>query len=67
MKVMQLNRFEYEVIGKGNDVMVDFSQRHCSCHAFDIDRLPCVHAIVANEQAKIQIYDMCSDYYKLST
>ena len=67
MNVFQLNRFEYEVIGKDNNGVVDFGQKSCSCRVFDIDRLPCVHALAACEQAQIQVYDLCSDYYKLST
>ena len=61
MKVMQLNRFEYKVVSKGNNVVVDFDQRCYSCHVFDLDRLPCVHAIATNEQVGMQIYDMCSN------
>ena len=64
---MQLNQFEYEVMAKGNDAMVDFVQRHCLCHVVDIVRLSCVHVIAANEQAGMQICDLCSDYYKFST
>uniref|UniRef100_A0A803Q336 Protein FAR1-RELATED SEQUENCE n=1 Tax=Cannabis sativa TaxID=3483 RepID=A0A803Q336_CANSA len=40
MNVKQLNRFEHEVTSKGNDVIVDFGQRQCSCHVFDLDKLP---------------------------
>ena len=47
--------------------MVNFSQKSCSCRVFDIDRLPCVYAITACEQAQMKLYDLWSDYYKLST
>ena len=67
MNVKQLNRFEYEVTGKDNDAIVDLGQRQCSCRVFDLDKLPCVHALAAYEQAGIEVYDLCSNYYKLET
>ncbi|PON64243.1 hypothetical protein PanWU01x14_125570 [Parasponia andersonii] len=45
--------------------MIDFGQS--VIHVFDIDRLLCMHAIAACEASNIQVYELCSDYYKLST
>ncbi|XP_062112595.1 uncharacterized protein LOC133823755 [Humulus lupulus] len=67
MNVKQLNRFEYEVTGKENDAIIDLGQRQCSCRVFDLDQLPCVHALASYEQAGIEVYDLCSNYYKLET
>ncbi|KAF4347063.1 hypothetical protein G4B88_019310 [Cannabis sativa] len=35
MNVKQLNRFEHEVTSKGNDAIVDFGQRQCSCRCLN--------------------------------
>ncbi|XP_062088595.1 uncharacterized protein LOC133795160 [Humulus lupulus] len=67
MTVKQLNRFEYEVTGKENDAIIDLGQRQCSCRVFDLDQLPCVHALASYEQDGIEVYDLCSNYYKLET
>ncbi|XP_062080339.1 uncharacterized protein LOC133785096 [Humulus lupulus] len=67
MNVKQLNRFEYEVTGKENDAIIDLGQRQFSCRVFDLDQLPCVHALASYEQAGIEVYDLCSNYYKLET
>ncbi|XP_062111906.1 uncharacterized protein LOC133823254 [Humulus lupulus] len=67
MNVKQLNQFEYEVTGKENDAIIDLGQRQCSCRVFDLDQLPCVHALSSYEQAGIEVYDLCSNYYKLET
>ncbi|XP_062086427.1 uncharacterized protein LOC133792534 [Humulus lupulus] len=67
MNVKQLNRFEYEVTGKENYAIIDLGQRQCPCRVFDIDQPPCVHALASYEQAGIEVYDLCSNYYKLET
>ncbi|XP_062104331.1 uncharacterized protein LOC133815514 [Humulus lupulus] len=52
---------------KENDAIIDLGQRQCSCRVFDLDQLPCVHALASYEQAGIEVYDLCSNYYKLET
>ena len=67
MNVFQLNWFKYEVKGKGNDAVVDLGQMTYSFRVFDIDRLSYIHAIATCEQAEMQVYNLFSNYYKLST
>ncbi|XP_062118877.1 uncharacterized protein LOC133832568 [Humulus lupulus] len=67
MNVKQLNRFEYEVTGKENDAIIDLGQRQCSCRIFDLDQLPCVLALASYEQARIEVYDLCFNYFKLES
>ena len=35
----------------------------CTCREFDLDRLPCAHAIVACKFKGISVYSMCSPFY----
>ena len=35
----------------------------CMCRAFDIDKLPCVHAITAAHHAHVGVYTLASRYY----
>ncbi|KAL5551674.1 hypothetical protein UlMin_001850 [Ulmus minor] len=43
----QLNNVTFHVRGGALDGVVDTQNSTCSCREFDIDRLPCVHAIAA--------------------
>ncbi|XP_075479299.1 uncharacterized protein LOC142520183 [Primulina tabacum] len=66
MEVVQMNTFEYHVIGVGHDAIVELNRRTCRCRVFDIDKLPCAHAIVAAVHHGIDIYELCSHYYTIN-
>ncbi|KAL1220472.1 hypothetical protein V5N11_013221 [Cardamine amara subsp. amara] len=72
--VIELNTFqlEYNVIGPdGKTYVVDLRNKICICRCFDLDKYPCVHAIVAAMKLKQEnrtnevrdLYDLCSKYY----
>ncbi|XP_010424785.1 PREDICTED: protein FAR1-RELATED SEQUENCE 8-like [Camelina sativa] len=72
LPVTELNSYflEYSVTGvDGSSYVVDLRRKTCYCKQFDIDRYPCVHAIVAAMEAarnagnEIQLHDLCSKYY----
>ncbi|XP_075473853.1 uncharacterized protein LOC142504894 [Primulina tabacum] len=63
MEVIQMNTFEYHVTEVGHDAVVELNRRTCRCRVFDIDRLPCAHAIAAAGHHGIDIYELCSHYY----
>ncbi|KFK25985.1 mutator-like transposase [Arabis alpina] len=78
LKVTVLNTFlrEFSVIDMdGLSYEVDSRSFSCSCKRFDIDKYPCVHAIVAvlvygklqERIVDLNIYDLCSDYFKSET
>ncbi|XP_010546459.1 PREDICTED: uncharacterized protein LOC104818540 [Tarenaya hassleriana] len=57
---------EFEVMGeKGRKHFVSIECRTCSCRVFDIDKIPCSHAIAAlHKVGKANvILDLCSPYY----
>ncbi|XP_073049460.1 uncharacterized protein [Primulina eburnea] len=63
LKASQINAFEYHVYGDGKHEVVNLSDRSCSCRVFQIDKIPCAHAIAAIYGAKLDLYDFCSPYY----
>ncbi|XP_024006403.1 protein FAR1-RELATED SEQUENCE 4-like [Eutrema salsugineum] len=71
--VTELNgsELEYSVTGvDGKRYQVDLLRRNCSCRCFDIDKIPCVHAIAATmalmrqerRSVDIELSDLCSEY-----
>ena len=53
----------YQVKGGEIDTVVDIFNKKCSCKVFDIDRLPCAHAIAAALHARVGVYSLVSPYY----
>ncbi|XP_073138353.1 uncharacterized protein [Henckelia pumila] len=62
MEVIQMNTFEYHVVGVDHDAVVELNKRTCRCRVFDVDRLPCAHVIAAGYHG-MDIYELCSHYY----
>ncbi|XP_075483807.1 uncharacterized protein LOC142523961 [Primulina tabacum] len=63
MQVFELGRMQFDVRSRGHSAIVDLESKRCTCRVFDIDRIPCAHAIAASWLANIDLYDMCSQYY----
>ncbi|GMN48342.1 hypothetical protein TIFTF001_017512 [Ficus carica] len=66
----QLNENEYIVMGGDFNACVNLTTRSCTCRVFDIDKIPCIHAIVARGLYRPQhtgayVYFFCSEYYIL--
>ncbi|XP_017982385.1 PREDICTED: uncharacterized protein LOC108663291 [Theobroma cacao] len=62
--VKPINRVEFEVKDRKMDGLVNLSTKTCSCCEFQIDLLPCSHAIVAISKCKREAIEFCADYYK---
>ncbi|KAL5573267.1 hypothetical protein UlMin_022864 [Ulmus minor] len=60
---IQLNPITYQVKGGEINAVVDIFNKKCSCKVFDIDRLPCAHAIAATLHAQVGVYSLVSPYY----
>ncbi|XVF59200.1 hypothetical protein PTKIN_Ptkin07bG0256300 [Pterospermum kingtungense] len=45
-------------------MFVNLEQRTCLCRRFDLDLVPCSHAIAAIRKAKHDVYAYCADYFK---
>ena len=61
---IQLNLVTFHVKGGGIlEAVVNIHNLTCTCRIFDIDRLPCVHVIVATSHARVSVYTLASLYY----
>lgn len=68
MRITPLNLHgEYQVSCEDTDVFVDLEMKQCSCRKFDIDRMPCRHALACCGHVGINLYSLCSTYYKIET
>ncbi|CAA7016063.1 unnamed protein product [Microthlaspi erraticum] len=43
--------------------VVNLKEKKCSCRRFDVEKLPCVHAIAAAEARRISPISKCDPYY----
>ena len=64
MNVLPLNKFEFEFIDGTFAVLVNLEKLSCTCCEFDIDKIPCAHAIAASKSQQINVYSLCSEFYK---
>ncbi|KAL8137960.1 hypothetical protein V2J09_003961 [Rumex salicifolius] len=62
--VKMLNNDQFEVVGGKFSGVVDLSQKTCSCKVFDLDRIPCAHAIAAIQHSKCEMIDFVGEYYQ---
>lgn len=66
--VCHINRAEYEVKGlEGVPFRVDLEKKVCSCLAFDMLRIPCVHAIAAAIQYNIRMNALVDENFTRNT
>ncbi|KAL5582754.1 hypothetical protein UlMin_015196 [Ulmus minor] len=59
----QLNPVTYCVKGGELEGVVDIFNKMCTCKEFDIDKLPCVHAVATTHHAQVSVYSLVSPYY----
>ncbi|KAL5540820.1 hypothetical protein UlMin_043790 [Ulmus minor] len=57
----------YTVLDGDKNGVVDLQARTCSCIQFQLEQLPCSHAMIAIRHSKRDVYDFCFEYYNLST
>ncbi|XP_033139143.1 uncharacterized protein LOC117130357 [Brassica rapa] len=54
---------KYGAAGESLNV-VNLVERKCTCRRFDVEKIPCVHAIAAAEERNVSRISLCSPYYK---
>ncbi|KAL5581751.1 hypothetical protein UlMin_014193 [Ulmus minor] len=57
----------YTILDGDKNGVVDLQARTCSCRQFQLEQLPCAHAMIAIRHSKRDVYDFCSEYYNSST
>ncbi|KAK3189275.1 hypothetical protein Dsin_028836 [Dipteronia sinensis] len=58
---------EFKVKDGAKDRLVNLLDRTCTCREFEIDLLPCAHALATLRACKRPFIDFCSHYYKKSS
>ena len=43
----QIAKYKFSVTGHGDVAIVDLQRRTCTCRIFDLDKIPCPHAMTA--------------------
>ncbi|KAK1548750.1 hypothetical protein Q3G72_007721 [Acer saccharum] len=53
----------YNVTENQINSIVDIQAKTCTCREWDLQKLPCPHALACARYASIPVPEMCSDYY----
>ncbi|KAL5573622.1 hypothetical protein UlMin_023219 [Ulmus minor] len=53
----------YTMFDGDKNGVVDLQARTCSCKQFQLEQLPCAHAMIAIRHMRGDVYNFCSDYY----
>ncbi|XP_073046153.1 uncharacterized protein [Primulina eburnea] len=64
-QVYELGRLEFDVRSATNNEIVDLESKRCTCREFDIDKIPCSHAIAASYFCDVNFYSLCTEYYSV--
>ncbi|XVF66597.1 hypothetical protein PTKIN_Ptkin10aG0050100 [Pterospermum kingtungense] len=65
MVVQGINPYKYNVKNGLKSYVVNLKDRTCSCRSFDLDLMPCSHAVATISFAKQSIYSYIADFYKM--
>ncbi|GMN67803.1 hypothetical protein TIFTF001_036863 [Ficus carica] len=58
------DQFEYAVTNNAAKIWIfDISERTCTCKRFQVDQIPCPHAMAVCNHRRINPYNYCSNYY----
>ncbi|KAH9679403.1 SWIM-type domain-containing protein [Citrus sinensis] len=62
-RVINLNLYEFIVKDGDLDGHVNMLAKTCTCREFQLEQLPCVHAVAVCRHRDFSIYDYCFYYY----
>ncbi|KAK2635520.1 hypothetical protein Ddye_030312 [Dipteronia dyeriana] len=63
MRVYPITFYMFHVKDGGLDRNVDLTTKTCTCKEFDVDQLPCAHALTCIRLWGFSFVDYCSPYY----
>ncbi|KAM3238498.1 hypothetical protein P3L10_013530 [Capsicum annuum] len=68
LSVHQLHVNEFIVQGDSQDTRVNVNAKTCTCRVWDLQQLPCTHALAALRAQRFpnygeRVYNVCSPYY----
>ena len=64
LKVQAIDIHQSQVTGVSSLHVVNLIEKKCSCRRFDLEKLPCAHAIAAAEARKMSCISLCHHYYR---
>ncbi|CAL8136014.1 unnamed protein product [Prunus armeniaca] len=67
MNVVKINNVEFNVLDGDLNGLVHLQNRSCTCRKFDLEQLPCKHAIAVCRHLKLNPYSFASSYYTRAT
>ncbi|XP_070017936.1 uncharacterized protein [Nicotiana sylvestris] len=65
--VFNLDSMLFRINSEGIEFIVDLKKRTCDCLEFQLDELPCPHAIAAINKRYLQKSNYCSNWYSRET
>ncbi|KAK2652587.1 hypothetical protein Ddye_012443 [Dipteronia dyeriana] len=63
MRVYPITFYTFHVKDGGLDGNVDLTTKTCTCKEFDVEQLPCAHALTCIRLRGFSFVDYCSSYY----
>ncbi|XP_024014435.1 uncharacterized protein LOC112088397 [Eutrema salsugineum] len=66
LPVQEIDQHRAEVLGTTSAHVVNLTEKTCTCRRFDLDKIPCVHAIAAADRRKLSPISLCHHYYHTS-
>ncbi|KAM6558965.1 hypothetical protein CsatA_028204 [Cannabis sativa] len=67
-QVIAITTIQYQVkVQEKGDFTINILERTCSCRRFQLDEIPCSHAIAVFAKRGLRAYDYVTDYYKTET
>ncbi|CAL8109140.1 unnamed protein product [Prunus armeniaca] len=67
MNVVKINDMEYNVLDGDMNGLVHLQNYSCTCRKFDLEQLPCKHAIAVCRHLKLNPYSFAYSYYTRAT
>lgn len=58
-----INEHEFRVNDGEKNFVVDLDKKTCICREFDLDQMPCAHALAVIRKRKMSSYPFCSNFY----
>ncbi|KAK6145303.1 hypothetical protein DH2020_022123 [Rehmannia glutinosa] len=65
MDVQTSHYYTYYVLDGDRNAEVDLNARKCTCNMFQLDQLPCAHALAAARKVGMPRYELASQFYTI--
>ena len=66
-QVNAINDVEFQVIDGRKQFMVHLNCKSCTCRVWDLDEIPCAHALAVLRGCNMNTYSFVSNYFLSST